>query len=299
MSVCVTTLNEEGSIGELLESLLKQSRKPGEIVIVDGGSTDGTVEMIRHWQKKDRRIRLLSGRHTRARGRNLGIEMAKNQILALTDAGCIAKKDWLEKISEPLKDDNVGVVAGFYEMVGENQLQKAMGTFLGTRPADFDGNFLPSTRSMALRKRVWEEVGGFPERKENSAEDTEFNYRALRLGVKYARVKSARVEWGMPKTLREFFEKIFTYARWDGRTGIFIFPGKGLGSHNLKAVSIWLRYGLGFLIFVANYKFGLVLVFLYFCWVYRKAGFWGIILQLTADVAVAGGFIFGLHERNN
>ena len=47
VSVCITVFNEEGSIGELLDSLLKQTKKPGEIVIVDGGSKDKTVDVIR------------------------------------------------------------------------------------------------------------------------------------------------------------------------------------------------------------------------------------------------------------
>ena len=87
ISICITTFNEEGSIGPLLDSLLAQTKKAEEIVIVDGGSTDKTVEIIRHYQKKDRRIKLLTEKCSRAKGRNIGIEIAKNEIIAITDAG--------------------------------------------------------------------------------------------------------------------------------------------------------------------------------------------------------------------
>ena len=59
VSICLTLKNEEGSIADLLNSLLNQSKKPDEIIIVDGGSEDTTLDLIRHYQKKDKRIKLL------------------------------------------------------------------------------------------------------------------------------------------------------------------------------------------------------------------------------------------------
>ena len=120
----------------------------------------------------------------------------------------MAHKDWLKNITEPFREERVDISAGFYKMVGENMEQKAMSVFLGVTPRHFDINFLPSTRSMAFRKSAWEAIGGFPEGKGNSAEDTDFNYKAVQLGLKYARVKSAVVEWGMPKSLQSFSKRL-------------------------------------------------------------------------------------------
>src|SRR3972149_7809621 len=130
-SVCITVFNEEGTIGPLLESLLVQSKKPDEVVIVDGGSRDKTVDIIRHFEKKDRRIKVLVQKCSRAQGRNIGVEIAKNDIIAVTDAGCIAQKDWLKKITEPLVNSEIDMVAGFYKMTGETPFQKAVSVFLG------------------------------------------------------------------------------------------------------------------------------------------------------------------------
>src|SRR3990172_9902871 len=157
VSVCVTVLNEEGSVGELIQSLLSQTKKPDEIFIVDGGSTDKTVGIIRHYQKKDKRIKLLVEKGSTAHGRNTAIELAKNPIIVSTDAGCVAKPDWLEKITEPFKYKNVGLVAGFYEMQAVNPMQEAMNIFHGITPKMYDPvKFLPSARSVAFRKSVWE-----------------------------------------------------------------------------------------------------------------------------------------------
>ncbi|QMT85456.1 glycosyltransferase family 2 protein [Companilactobacillus pabuli] len=52
ISVVIRTYNEEKHIGEVLESLQKQTYKNYEIVIVDSGSTDGTVEILKKFDTK-------------------------------------------------------------------------------------------------------------------------------------------------------------------------------------------------------------------------------------------------------
>lgn len=299
ISVCITVLNEEQSIGKLLNSLLRQTKKANEIVIVDGGSTDSTIEIINHYQKRFSGIKLLKEKCTRGRGRNLVVEMARNEIIAMTDAGCVAREDWLEKITAPLSELEIDVVAGFYKMIAKNSMHKAMRVFLGVMPDKFDINFLPSTRSVAFRKSIWEKVGGFPE-EINTAEDTVFNYKLIKNKAKISRVKDAVVKWGMPSTIYDLGYKIYEYANGDGRTKIWLFPGKGLESHNIKAVFIILRYLVGLMFLVLSLKqpvFTLylsVLISLYLIFAFRKAKIWGIPLQFMSDFAVIMGFIHGL-----
>lgn len=54
VSLIFTVLNEEKSVKNLLDSLLKQTRKPDEIVVVDGGSKDRTVEILKQYRKSFR-----------------------------------------------------------------------------------------------------------------------------------------------------------------------------------------------------------------------------------------------------
>jgi glycosyltransferase involved in cell wall biosynthesis len=308
-SICITVFNEEKSIGALLDSLLAQTKKADEIVIVDGGSTDKTVEIINHYQKRFGGIKLLKEKCSRSKGRNLGVEVAGNNIIAITDAGCIAHKDWLENITEPFSQDRVDISAGFYHMTGSDPVSKAMSVFLGVTPRHFDINFLPSTRSMAFRKSAWEEVGGFPESRENSAEDTDFNYKVVKLGLKYARVKSAIVEWGMPDTISDFCRKIYSYAKWDICYGIWWNPAQGLASHNIKALFVIVRYlmAVAFLICCFShpplFAYWLICLFAYLIFSFRKifvefgdwhSALWGPFLQITCDLAVMRGFISGI-----
>ncbi|MCX6704211.1 MAG: glycosyltransferase [Candidatus Woesebacteria bacterium] len=309
ISICIITLNEEGVVATLLDSLLHQSKKANEIIIVDGGSTDKTIEIIRHYQKKFGGIKLLIEKSTRAGGRNIGIEIAKGDIIATTDAGCIADKNWLKNLTAPFATGRVDVSAGFYRMTGNSSLQKAESIYLGTRPRKFDRKFLPSSRSLAFTKKIWEELGGFPENIEGTVEDTMFNKNLLKHSAKISRVKDATVEWGMPDDIGEFFWKVFGYARGDALTKIWFFPGKGLASHNIKSIFILSRYILGLTILILSFKYhmllpALVFLFLlYLIWAYRKIyiefgdwkiALWGPMLQLTSDIGVMGGFLSGL-----
>lgn len=321
-SICITTLNEENSIGLLLDALYSQSKKTDEIIIVDAGSTDKTVEIINHYQKRYGNLKLLREKCSRAKGRNLGVEIAKSEIIAMTDAGCVPRPDWLKNITLPFNTDRVGVSAGFYKMVpailpssayvmtGSVPVSRAMSVFLGTAPHNFDVSFLPSTRSIAFRKSEWLRIGGFPESASGTAEDTVFNYNLLKNGVKLARVKNAIVEWGMPGDIKEFFWKVFNYAKGDAKSKIWLFPGKSLTSHNIKALSVVLRYlfALILLIYCLVVNTSLLIIWFlgflaYFFWSYRKVfiekgkvevAIWGPVLQVVADVAVIGGFISGI-----
>jgi len=310
VSVCVTTKNEEGDIGKLLDSILNQSKKATEIVIVDSQSTDRTEEIIRDRQKLDKRIKLYLKKCTRGEGRNLAVKIAKNNIIAMTDAGCIAEEEWLARITRPFGYKQTDVVAGFYAMTAHNALQKTFSVFLGVGPKQYDKNFLPSTRSIAFRKKIWEKVGGFPE-DIATAEDTVFNYKLLNFHAKFARVKTAVVEWGMPKTIKEFTNKIYEYARGDAKSKIYWNPVKKYESHNIKAVFTLFRYLVGSLLLIFGLSTPLLLWVLgvgivgYFAFAYRKVfleyrqvtlAILAIPIQIIADIAVINGYLTGVVE---
>lgn len=313
VSVVVTVLNEENTIFSLIDSLRRQLHKFDELIIVDGGSTEKTVEVIKHFQKKDGRIKLLITKASRGEGRNIGIDAANEKIIALTDAGCVAEKEWLSNLVGPFKNEEVDVVAGFYNMIGSRgkrtDFERALSVFLGTNPRDFDAKFLPSARSMAFRKRVWEETGGFSEKAKGTAEDTLFSYKLTKENFTIVRVKNARVGWRIPSDPAGAFEKMKNYAKGDVETGIWIHPAKGLTSHNIKSVFKFFRYAFGLWLFVLGFKLvpswqilGILLI-LYIFWSFRKVylyfedwkvGLWGIYLQFLSDIAVMYGFLLGV-----
>ena len=297
VSVCVTTFNEEGSIVRLIDSLIAQTKRPDEIIVVDGGSTDNTVQII----KKYKKIRVIVSRGaSRTKGRNIAVRNSKNEVIVTTDAGCVADINWLKRITIPFEDRSVDMVAGFYKMNTETSFEKSLACFIGVIPSNFDENFLPSTRSMAFRKSLWKSVGGFSENLEGAIDDTDFNYKISKYGAKIVRVKNAVVEWGIPDNLFDALKKFYGYAKGDAESKVFWNPAKGFKSHNIKVILIFLRYlvGLGLLILALlgyiSFLYCLVALMLYSLWAYRKGGAWGIILQFSSDIAVMLGFVSGI-----
>lgn len=308
VSICVTVFNEKDSIVALIDSIMPQLKNHDEVILVDGGSNDGTKKILKKYDKKHDNLNVFYENASRAQGRNIAVGKANNEIVAMTDAGCVAQNDWLEKITKPFRQKNIDVVAGFYEMVAENDLQKAMANYLGVTEDEFDDDFLPSTRSIAFTKMAWKQAGKFPEQLDDTAEDTVFNLNIVRSNMKIARVKNARVEWRMPEDINGFIKKIYYYAKGDAKSGIWYHEQKKFASHNIKAALILSRYFLGFLLLMLSSEYSLlvtpllIFILLYLFWSFDKnysrskswrVGLWGMMLQIVSDLAVMTGFIFG------
>lgn len=114
VTVVIPTRNEFHRVGRLLEGLIKQSYRPLEIIVVDGGSTDGTKELVltyaRTYSSRDLTIRLLNEEdygevRSPANARNIGILNARGKYIVLFDADFDLRYDTkaIEKIVEGLK----------------------------------------------------------------------------------------------------------------------------------------------------------------------------------------------------
>lgn len=205
-----TVLNEEENIRLLLDSVLSQTRKPNEIIIVDGGSKDRTIDIINEYKKKGADIKLISQPGVNvAQGRNLAIQNAKFNIIASTDAGCRVEKDWLEKLVEKF-DDNTDIVTGGYlpepKTVFEESVAEVMYPDFNKVPEDW-----PSQQSIAFRKSVWEIVH-FPEYCYRS-EDSWFNIECRKEKFKYVSANEAKVYWRPRKNLREVFVNTYNWTK--------------------------------------------------------------------------------------
>jgi len=314
-SIVVTVKNEHQLTKNLLDSLEIQTLAPKEIIIVDGGSTDGTVEAIRKRMKKNEKIKLIIQKGVSiAKGRNKGVLSSACNIIAMTDVGCVADRNWLFNITKPFSTKpKIGIVTGSYKMTGELLFQEAIKPYLGiSYKLATSSNFLPSARSIAFRKSVWKEVGGFSEDLERAGEDTLFNFQAKKKGVKFYFAKNAIVSWEVPQRLGEAFKKFFYYAKGDAQTGIWWHPEKKFATHNIKILAIYSRYLIGLTLVILSFfwsiflKVLVFLLFLYLIWAviknyYRVEKKITIILlpfiQLVSDIAVMCGFASGILSK--
>jgi len=223
VSLIVTALNEEDSIGGLLDSVTGQIKIPDEVIIVDAGSTDNTVQLIEEFKKQfsDLTIQLIKASGSnRSQGRNLAINKAKYAVIAATDAGCILHPDWLENITKPLEDNHIAVVGGAYLAISHTlwhraAAQSASVNFNRANPH----TFLPSSRSIAFHKSAWEKIGGYPEHL-NTAEDLIFAQKLQQAGFKQTLALDAIVDWYFPNSTLKIIKQFYNYSYGDGLSGL-------------------------------------------------------------------------------
>jgi glycosyltransferase involved in cell wall biosynthesis len=221
ISIVATVRNEKDTIVAFIDSLLKQSARPDEIIIVDGASNDGTAEILSGYSGRDE-IVLISQDCNIAQGRNLGIGKAGNSIIAVTDAGCVVTEVWLENILECFKQDpQPDVVAGNFRFICRTRFEEAvsLATFPPNRDETEAARYYPSSRSLAFKKSAWEKVKGYPEWL-FVAEDTLFNIRLRQLGCYFVFAKDAIVRWRPRATWGALAKQRFNFARCNAQAGI-------------------------------------------------------------------------------
>ncbi|HEY6571798.1 MAG TPA: glycosyltransferase [Candidatus Eisenbacteria bacterium] len=225
-TVIVTVRNESGSIDALLDSLLRGARAPDEIVVADGGSTDGTVERLRARAASEPRLRVLETPGNRSVGRNAAIRAARHEIIACTDAGVEVEPSWLEEILKPFTGGGDGpegaadVVAGFYRPVASTPFERAAGVVSAPRLEEVNlDRFLPSTRSIAFRREAWSRAGGFDEMLAHN-EDTPFALALKNAGCRFAFAPAAIVGWRPRGDLRSFYRQHRRFGLGDGESRV-------------------------------------------------------------------------------
>jgi glycosyltransferase involved in cell wall biosynthesis len=232
VSVVLTVLNEAGGIARLLDDLLGQDAPPDEIVVVDGGSTDGTQVIAGRYSAASRvggedaprhpEVRLVAAPGANiSQGRNRGITEARNELIAVTDAGVRLDRDWLRLITQPLLDGTADVVAGFFQPDPHSPFETAMGATVLPALEDVDpAAFLPSSRSIAFRRDVWRRVEGYPEWLDY-CEDLIFDLNIRAAGVRLAFEPRAAAHFRPRSSLRAFFRQYYRYARGDGKADLW------------------------------------------------------------------------------
>ncbi len=226
VSVICTVFNEAETIEALWRSLLSQTRLPNEVVIVDGGSTDGTLEKLeRLAQGAGLPLRVISRPGCNiSEGRNVAIRAAQGELIVGVDAGVRLAKDWLAELVAPFeRADPPDVVAGFFVADPHSIFELALGAVTLPRLEEINpATFNPSSRSVAFRRAAWQKVGGYPEWLDY-CEDLLFDFALRDGGYRFAFAPRAVVHFRPRKTLKAFFKQYYRYARGDGKADFYLY----------------------------------------------------------------------------
>jgi glycosyltransferase involved in cell wall biosynthesis len=181
ISIVVPVLNASSTIGDMLNALTNQVGLPKdpEIIVVDGGSTDGTQEIARNFS-----VSLLEEHKPGpAAARNTGLRNASGEVVAHLDADTLPTRHWLSALTAPFSDSSVVLAGGntlsfapetpAQRYIANSGLYAAQNTI--SRKAF---PFAPSL-NMAVRRNAALAIEGWSEEL-MTGEDVDFSYRLLR-----------------------------------------------------------------------------------------------------------------------
>lgn len=114
ISVIVTCYNLEDYISRCLESLINQTHKNLEIIVVNDKSTDSSLDIINEYVERDSRIRLINNEENYGAGksRKIGIESAKGDYISLIDGDDYVTKNFLKNLYDLSKIYDADIVSG-------------------------------------------------------------------------------------------------------------------------------------------------------------------------------------------
>ncbi len=288
VSLITTVLNEGNNLADWLDGILSQTVLPEEIIIVDGGSKDGTWEMLVEKSGQNNLIKVWQHTGNISVGRNFAISKAVGEIIVVTDAGCTYDINWFKKVVEPILSGKSSFAAtgfGPWFKPGDGLLTRLIAAATTPAPREFKRNWLPSSRSVAFKKEVWQKAGGYPEWIP-LCEDVVFDLKVKKAGFDTEYVREALVFWRPRTTLTKYFKQLFGYTRSDGHGKLWFY----------RQITRYVVYLAGAVLFYSVVKFNIYFVFVLFAgvFIYMKK-FWLRWSEFSRTLSVSkriAGFIF-------
>ncbi len=250
MKVCVIipALNEEKFIGRLIDSINSNSYKEKEVIVVDDGSTDKTVEIAK--EKGAKVFVNFPGRRGPSFGRNLGAKKTNAEILCFLDADCLIEdKDFIKKAVKVF-DENTAAVKTSYNTIQDKFVEKIVTKKNGI-----------SMEPKFISREVFLKIGGFP--LIGLGEDQILVYK-LNKYIKENNLKQKVVQesYFSGHGVHSLFE-MYKQAKWYGKTSIpFIkMVPKEFKFRQLISVYLRLLYFLSFFFSVFSLYFFPLVIF--------------------------------------
>jgi GT2 family glycosyltransferase len=212
VSVIVVCWNSADVLGRCLDQLFAQDYKNYEIIVVDDGSDDDTLEIAQAARGRGDVTLVSSPRHRGCpHGRNLGLRHAKGEFIAFVDADGFAARSWLTHVVDAFDEDaTIGGVASTVFFDANPLVINGAGGIVNRQgwAADLSMNesyeqaeigseaLYPMGCGMALRRSALERVGPFDDRMLNYYDDVDYGMRLWRAGYRVVVAPDAWIDHG-------------------------------------------------------------------------------------------------------
>jgi glycosyltransferase involved in cell wall biosynthesis len=189
LSFVLPTHNRVAWVGECIQSLLDQTEKDIEIIVVNDCSTDGTKEFLDSWPK-DPRVKVIHNETNQGggRSRNIGMEAASSELIAVCDDDDFYPEDRAEKTLQWFAENpNSELVTYPYIRVGYfgEQLENFYGSQFDHEAFKKDGTVSYFCNpSAAFKKKSAEDIGGYPAETKDKTDDVQFITNWVNAGKK-------------------------------------------------------------------------------------------------------------------
>lgn len=233
IALLMPSLNEEATIGPALHAVRASTRQPDEIIVIDGGSTDATHELLQHCAATGLPVRLLvrPGMLPGA-ARNEGAQASTCEVLLFLDFGNVIDSRWIEEMARPFEaDSRVEAVGGLYEPLMTNDFERCVAAIQYQEATVFARLSLEEQRArvpaevrlgglgMAVRRDTFLRLGGQPHWL-RAGEDWLFGHKLLLSRAPVAVALGARLYHHMRPTPGDLFRQNRLYSRGEARLGI-------------------------------------------------------------------------------
>lgn len=220
VSIVIPTRNEESNIENCLKAVFEQSYKNFEVIVADAYSKDKTV-----WLAQKYNVKIVYNKYLiRAGACNAGIEVAKGEYIAFTDADCIPYKDWLEKLVDNMNDNVLSLAGATKYSIGNGiwikSINLALGTLIGSGNSiqyrGYDSKHeinSPSGCNCMYRKQDLIDVGMF-DTSISGGEDDNLNSRLKDKGKSYYIPEAIVFHNHKMQGLKQYIKRMFKYGKW-------------------------------------------------------------------------------------
>lgn len=214
ISVIIPCYNQEKYIAECLDSALEQTFSDYEIIIVNDGSTDKSLEIINEYYKKyPHKIKIVNQENRGpSAARNAGIREARGAYIFPFDGDDKISSDCLQSLYDARQRTGADVIFSNVVLFGQ-----ISGVFLLKNPTKYNMVFSNCVVCSALfKKKDWQQFGGYDENMRKGLEDWELWLNFVEAGKKFYKVKKQllfyRIEDNaVTKIARENEEEVIEY----------------------------------------------------------------------------------------